>query len=513
MPVHCTDLSVPVESIRAECTANARSCFEDCLAWVLGPAQALYVHEASEGLFGRLMALGCALMALWLAMRVPTTVPNSYQWAGSWYTLCGLTPEVVRLRYGAYRWFRPTYERTAGTAGPDTIAPVERAIGLADGRMTLDVHLLAAWLASKFVFDDVVEVMNRFGSYAPSKKTVLGIVDQLGPHGLEYLADLPVPVGDGEWLVMQADEKGVGMMSGAEHTKRSRPHKKRRRGEAKRTYRRRQRRELPRVRRKKGDKSKNARMSTVGVVYTLKRNRHGQIEGPVNKRVIATFGRERLFELMHRHAVRRGLDAKKSWFLADGAKDLWSLQRAWFPKSTACVDWCHVDEYLWKAGTARFKEGSEPLKDWIDARRDELRRDDVDAVLVALNTMLSGVSKTGPGNKGRRKRVTDAIRYITNQKPRLRYGELLAIDMDIATGMVEGAVNYVVGRRLDGSMMRWSQERANYVLALRCALVNGDWAHLEARIRAAHATRTEPFVSRITPDHSQKPYDAVRKAA
>ena len=487
-----------------------RKCFEeDCVAWLLGAAQTLLVHEVATELFTRLMALGCALMMLWLAVRQPTFVPSSVQWQGGWYTLRGLAPTTLRMRFGKGRWFRPVYDRVAGN-GPISIAPQERAVGVADGGMTLDVHLLAGWLAAKFVFDDVVEVMARFGGYAPSKKAVLGIVDQLGPHASEYLANLPAPAGDGEILVVQADEKGVGMIGSVEHQRRSRPHRKRRRGEAKRIHRRRRRHEQPRARRKQGDKSKNARMSTVGVVYTLKRNARGQLEGPINKRVIATFGRRPLFEMLRAHALRRGLATKQSWFLSDGAKVLWTMQQEFFSESTPAIDWFHVAEYLWTAGTALHKKGSNALKEWVGARQEELRHDDVDAVLDALRTMLSNIEK---GSGRRRKRVAKALTYLTNNRSRLRYAELLGVDMDIATGAVEGAVNHVVGQRLDGSMMRWSQKRANHVLALRCAIVNGDWAMVEARVREAHARRTDPFVSRITPARRQEPYDAVRKAA
>lgn len=509
MPADSNDLTVAVESIRAECLANTQACFQDCLAWLLGPAQSLLVHEVSGELFARVMALGCALMSLWLAVRQPTVVPSKVQWRGTWYTLRGLAPTTLRIRCGKVRWFRAVYDRVAGN-GPMTIAPHERAIGVADGGMTLDVHLLAGWLAAKVVFDDVVEIMARFGGYAPSKKSVLGIVDQLGPHASEYLANLPAPAGDGEVLVIQADEKGVGMIGSVEHQRRSRPHRKRRRGEAKRVHRRRRRHEHPRARRKQGDKSKNARMSTVGVVYTLKRNGRGQLEGPINKRVIACFGRRRLFEMLRAHALKRGLATKQSWFLSDGAKVLWRMQQEFFSESTPALDWFHVAEYLWTAGTALHKKGSDALKDWVAARQDELRRGEVDAVLEALRTTLSSIEKS---RGRRRKRVTKALTYLTNNRSRLRYRELLNVDMDIATGAVEGAVNHVVGQRLDGSMMRWSQKRANHVLALRCAIVNGDWGMVEARVREAHARRTDPFVSRISPARRQEPYDAVRKAA
>ena len=55
------------------------------------------------------------------------------------------------------------------------------------------------------------------------------------------------------------------------------------------------------------------------------------------------------------------------------------------------------------------------------------------------------------------------------------YGRWRAEDLVIASGVVEGAVRYVVGERMDNSGMRWVEERAEAVLLLRCIEVNGDW--------------------------------------
>ena len=39
------------------------------------------------------------------------------------------------------------------------------------------------------------------------------------------------------------------------------------------------------ARRKKGDKSKNAKIAFVGIVYTLRKTPHG-VEGPIHKRML-----------------------------------------------------------------------------------------------------------------------------------------------------------------------------------------------------------------------------------
>jgi hypothetical protein len=133
----------------------------------------------------------------------------------------------------------------------------------------------------------------------------------------------------------------------------------------KRHGRRRRRREHPRPRRKKGDKSKNAKVAFVGVLYTLRKTRDG-FEGPINKRLSATFeSHDALFRQLHEHAVRRGYGKKRSFFLADGSDHIWRLQEKYFPKAVSCIDWYHIVEKLWEAGGCLHSEGSEDLAAWV----------------------------------------------------------------------------------------------------------------------------------------------------
>lgn len=514
VPVQTIDLREPVQAVREKLTKDAECCFEDCVAWLIGGAQHATVHEVEDALFDRLFALGRALMALWLVLRLPTEVPVTMTHGQASYRYRRLTHHVVRTRFGEIMWFRPVYERFRGQ-GPATLAPMDRGVGLANGRMTLGVHLIAGYLSAKMAFDEVVEVLGKFGEYVPSKRAILGIVDQLGPMAQRLMGDMPVPDGDGEVLVIQSDDKGAPMLSSAEHAKRRKPHQKgRSRQKGARTVRRRKRNAKPRMRRAKGEKSKNARMAKVLVIYTLRRNRDGTLDGPINKRVIATFGsRRQAFTMALREALKRGYGKKPTYFLADGSRAIWTMQREFFPLATPCVDWYHVCEYLWRAGGTVFKEGSVELATWVHARKGELMAGSVDAMLDALRGLRQQIGKSGPGTKGRRERLAKSIGYLEKQRDRLRYKELTRTDMDIATGAVEGAVNHVVGKRLDGSMMRWTPDRAENVLALRCAVVNELWDHFAHAVAVEHARCRDPVIGRITPHRPQVPYDAVRKAA
>ena len=67
------------------------------------------------------------------------------------------------------------------------------------------------------------------------------------------------------------------------------------------------------------------------------------------------------------------------------------------------------------------------------------------------------------------------ISYIEKRLDMMNYKKYIDEDIPIGTGIVEGAVRYVISERMDCSGMRWIPERAEYLLRLRCIELNGDW--------------------------------------
>jgi hypothetical protein len=116
---------------------------------------------------------------------------------------------------------------------------------------------------------------------------------------------------------------------------------------------------------------------------------------------------------------------------------------------------------------------------------------------------LQGVSRHGPGTKGKRKVLKQVIGYLEARVKLMDYGQLRADDLVIATGVVEGAARYVVGERLDNSGMRWIEGRAEAVLLLLCIEVNNDW---EAFMRWGQGHRSqEPERGQVVQIRSRTP--------
>ena len=439
--------------------------------------QRLSLWQFETQLWFLMLVLGRALVGLFLARQAARPSAAEYQHEGQRYQRAEMRTSEVGTRFGKVS-FRRAVGRVVGRARTAADLPLDRALGLCSGFSLGVVTVLGklcaqmAYAAARVQFKDTYD-------WAPSPRATLRMVDALGAEARGFLEQAPAPDEDGEILVIQVDGKGAPMISARELGRRCRPHEATT-GETQRHSRRhRRRRHGPKIRRTKGKKSKNAKVAVVGVLYTLKRTEKG-LEGPIGKRVMATFDtHEALFQWLHREALKRGYPHKETVFLADGLEHIWRLQERYFPQAVPCVDWYHVVEKLWAAGEALYEEGSDELREWVADQSERLRRSAAGAIRAELARQLLALPKTGPGNKGKRERLAAALHYLEMHRHRLRYAELRKRDIDIGTGAVEGAVRNLVGLRLDGPGMRWSRDRAECVLHLRCILINGQWPAFE----------------------------------
>lgn len=465
------------------------------------------LDSVERELWTALLGLGRAVMALFLAKhaarpRAATYVHEEVRFA--------FDPETRRrteigTRFGKVAFARGIGRPMGGRHRADL--PVDRDLGLCAG-FSLGTVTAVAQLCAMMAFRTARELFKEFHEWAPSSRATLRMVDAVGAEARGFLDADAAPDDDGSVLVVQVDARGAPMISATEHTRRRR--RKERVNGTRRHARRRRKREHPRPRRKKGDKSKNAKLAFVGVIYTLRKTRTGW-EGPINKRLIATFeSHEALFRWLAEHAKQRGYGRKRSFFLADGSEHIWRCYEKYFPKAVPCIDWYHVAEKLWEAGGCLHPEGSDALRLWVQEQQSCLRSGNVTDVLDTLAEAYAKIPTTGPGNKGRRKRLLTVTQYLVNHEHRMPYHTLRNEDLDIGTGAVEGAVRNLVGLRLDGPGMRWGRDRAEMILQLRCIVVNGQWAafrrHLETRpIKLA----AQPIPART---HDAKPQQS-REAA
>jgi Transposase len=466
---------------------------------------------AEQRLWSGLLALGRALMAMFFVRQARRwRVGGAYDVDGRSFAVVGTESSEVGTRFGKVVLEQPVGMRTDDLRAARDL-PLQRGLGLPAGFTMLVVTTMAR-LCAQMAFASARELAQHLFEWAPSPRAVLRMVDAVGERARGFLEQAPAPDEDGEVLVITVDAKGAPAISSTEYARRARPHGARKAN--RRHGRRQKRRERPRVRRGPGKKSKNAKMAAVGVLYTLRRDPEGKLDGPVNKRVYATFnGYRALFEWIAQEAKKRGYGTAKFTkvlFVADGADAIWNLQQEFFPDADVCLDWYHVVEKLWASGKAicrGTRRQRAALEAWVAAQKKRLRQGKTDEVIAAIDDALSNTAVTGPGNKYRREVLTEVRNHLVKNKTRMQYAQLRRADLDIGSGVVEGAVRHLVGVRLDGPGMRWGRDRAEAILHLRCVLINGLWhdftQHLMAQ--ADFRLRSQPVPTRT--------HDAVLKQA
>ena len=488
-----------------DCDRAVQRAFDHACAIARGDTRKP-LHDIETSLWSALLALGRAMIALYLARVVARPRTTGYIHDGASFVLAETMSSEVGTRFGKVVFERPVGRRV-GWRRATCDRPIDRALGLCSG-FSLSTVMAVTRLCAQLAFANARATFAQFCEWTPCQRTTLRMVDAVGAEARPFLEAAPAPKDDGEILVIQVDGGAAPHIDVAELSLRRRSRGPRS-GTA-RHRRRRRRKERQRPRRAKGDKSKNGKVAFVGVIYTLgpRHEEHGR-EGPINKRIYATFeSHAALFKWLHHEAVKRGYGTKRTLFLADGAEAIWEQQATWFPEAEPCIDWIHIVEKLWAAGRCLHPEGSKELKAWVDERRRDLRSPSgADKVIMTLSTAHAAIPKTGPGNKGKREKLLEVMKHLSTNRHRMKYNALRRDDLDIATGVCEGTVRNLIRVRLDGPGMRWSRGRSECVLHLRCILLNGQWDEF-----VAHLARRGSLQLAATPVPTT-PHTAAKKAA
>lgn len=476
------------ESIR-DLEQNVHAVFSRALM-LAKSAKSQQFGEFERSLWTTLLELGRALVTVFLAHQAARLRTRTYEHEGVTYELDVRRPRTTEVgtRFGRVSFTRPVGRRSGWRSRCAADLPIDRELGLGSG-FSLETMTTLAHLCTLLAFHTARRVFANFCEWMPSPRGTLRIVDAIGGHARAFLENVAAPSDDGEILVIQVDARGAPMIGTREYERRTQ--RRHARCGTRRNTKRQRRRAYPRERRQSGERTKNAKMATLGVIYTLRSTDAG-LEGPINKRIIGTFdGLHDLFQWLAAEAIKRGYGEKRTIFLADGDPRIWHHQQRLLPKAEACIDWYHVVEKLWEVGeslygTASNSSKAEARRAWVGRQTRRLREGRSDLVITELRKELRAIAKTGPGNRGRRKRLEMVIGYLIANRTRMNYNLLRDDDLDIATGAAEGAVRNVIGVRLDGPGMRWGRDRAELLLHLRCIHASGLWSDFGRDLESRH---------------------------
>lgn len=388
------------------------------------------------------------------------------------------TTRTIKTIYGPVTYGRTYLLKIAGGGG---FFPLDAVLGLTSDGFSPLVMSLSSRLATRLSFGATAMVFKYFMEWSPSTEAIECFVLGLGRYAEEYTMASPSPDGDGEMLVIEVDGKATPTATEGELAKRRGERKKteagqckckRHRGRVRRTRAKRKKRRQP------GDKSKNGRSITLVAIYTLRRGEDGRLHGPINKRIWGTYApRQFAFAWARDQATKRGFppDTDKTvQIIVDGEVCLRQGLKKLFPNAIFTLDIRHVQEKLWTVGHAIFPEGGGQLQEWVEDKETILFEGDVSLLLKLLKELFQT-----PGGKtcisAQREALEKIISYIEPRLDMMRYADMIKQDMNVASGVVEGAARYVVGERMDCSGMRWIEGRAEALLHLRCLELNGEW--------------------------------------
>lgn len=206
------------------------------------------------------------------------------------------------------------------------------------------------------------------------------------------------------------------------------------------------------------------RMAYVGMIYNPHSEHDADRPPPHQVRYIAGFyGLDTLGTQLRRQAEHVGWhDVEQQIALTDGGAGLEEMLERFFPRATCILDFWHAKEHLVELADSLWPEDESQRKAWLDEQCPRLKREGGAAVLAVLEAI--DVSSRSPAVQEAHRRHTG---YFRNNAHRMDYPTYVANGWQIGSGPVESACGTVVGDRLKGSGMRWSEPGSHHVAQLR----------------------------------------------
>lgn len=224
------------------------------------------------------------------------------------------------------------------------------------------------------------------------------------------------------------------------------------------------------------EKHKEVKMAVLGRLRRrlLKQRKSDNETEVYNKLYFAHLGRaDPLFERLALEYFRQGFaQSKVLHVVADMAAWIWRrvpelLQEG--QELSLLYDFYHAKERLTILTNLLFEAGSLQAKAELELLLTKLLADDRDEFF----SHLSGYFELFQSQK--LDAASEALTFFHNHRSMLRYSECQKLGYPIGSGMVEGAVKFVLKDRCCRSGMRWKRPGAEDILQLRCIYASGQW--------------------------------------
>ena len=362
------------------------------------------------------------------AMDAQQSPPPGYRRAG----------RRSRHAQGFFGW--TTLERDYYYNGRRGFSPADGRLGLV-GSYTPDLACLLTLAAALEPYEAAQQLLKRFSGIAVAGRQIQRLIQIVGPKALAWQRPT-APVQAMPVLYLSFDGTGVPIVN----------------------------RELRGRKGKPPDGTAKTREAKLGCAFT----QHGQdekghpVRDPDSTTYVASFQTAREFgALMRQEALRRGMAvAAKVGVICDGAKWTAELARVNFPGALFILDFYHALLHL--HALAEALEGKEtPGKARLVSQWKKLLLQD------RVQQVIAQAQRLGQSRPAQQEAIQQEIGYLVNHQAWMLYKTYRKAGYFIGSGVVEAGCKTVVGQRLKGSGMHWTEEGALHVLALRCLVLSG----------------------------------------
>jgi hypothetical protein len=163
-------------------------------------------------------------------------------------------------------------------------------------------------------------------------------------------------------------------------------------------------------------------------------------------------------------------EAPEKIFTADGGDWCWDIHARYFSQSTGILDWYHANEHVWEAGKLLFSTTAEAHA-WARQAETVLWNDGGEKLAAWVREEQKSHRWRGQASKA----LHNLLRYFELRTDHTQYPIYRKREWQIGSGMIESTAKQLVGLRLKGPGMHWSEHGALAVTALRAQDLNGCW--------------------------------------
>jgi len=169
-------------------------------------------------------------------------------------------------------------------------------------------------------------------------------------------------------------------------------------------------------------------------------------------------------------AVRCGmLQAAEVIFISDGGTWCSTVAEMYFKDATRILDWYHLSEHVWATGRELYPLDEKAAARWVQTCLTHLH--DSSGIGLLRHLERSRAAR----ERGEQARLDELLAYL---RPRLAitdYVDYRAAGYVIGSGMMESTCKQLVGQRLKGPGMQWSERGALAMTGLIAHRINGSW--------------------------------------